>query len=157
MFAGSIHDNIGFAIPDEHLDLPEIIAAAQAANAYEFIKDLPDGFDTDVGEAGDNLSGGQKQRIAIARAFVKNPPILILDEPTSALDHESGAKLLGAIRRLMTGKTVLMSTHETSLLKDMDVIYIVDDGKVVNIENHGGLDTYLQALNAKDSTPNTAL
>lgn len=71
MFAGSIHDNIGFAIPDEHLDLPEIIAAAQAANAYEFIKDLPDGFDTDVGEAGDNLSGGQKQRIAIARAFVK--------------------------------------------------------------------------------------
>lgn len=157
LFSGSIHENIGFAIPDEKLDLPEIIAAAQAANAYEFIKDLPDGFDTDVGEAGDNLSGGQKQRIAIARAFVKNPPILILDEPTSALDHESGTKLLGAIRRLMSGKTVLMSTHETSLLKDMDVIYIVEDGKVINIAERGGLDAYLRSLNAKDNTPNTVL
>jgi ATP-binding cassette, subfamily B, bacterial len=146
LFSGTIRMNIGFGIPEEKLDLPDVMVAAKAANAYKFITDLPDGFETNVGEAGENLSGGQKQRIAIARAFVKDPPILLLDEPTSALDHKAGTQILAAIRNLMAGKTVLMSTHELPLLRDMDVIYVVQDGKVTDIKEFGGLDTYIDKL-----------
>lgn len=146
LFSGTIHENIGFAIPDEKLDLPDIILAAEAANAYEFIKKLPQGFDTEVGESGSSLSGGQKQRISIARAFVKNPPILILDEPTSALDHVSSKKIIAAIRKLMIGKTVLMATHEVSLLKSMDVVYVVEQGSVRKISNQSQLEEYIDSL-----------
>jgi len=146
LLSGSIHENIGFAIPDEKLDLPDIIVAAEAANAYDFIKKLPEGLETTVGEAGSSLSGGQKQRIAIARAFVRNAPILLLDEPTSALDRTSSAKIIAAIRKLMVGKTVLMATHEISLLKAMDEVYIVDHGSVAKVSDPAQLEAYISSL-----------
>ena len=153
LLSGTIHQNIGFAIPDEALDLPDIVVAAEAANAYDFIKKLPDGLDTDIGESGDSLSGGQKQRIAIARAFVKNAPILLLDEPTSALDHASGTKIIAAIRKLMVGKTVLMATHEIALLKAMDVVYVVDHGTITRIADASQLETYISSLTKVQESP----
>jgi ABC-type multidrug transport system fused ATPase/permease subunit len=146
LFSGTIHEDIGFAIPDQEIDLPDIIIAAEAANAYDFIKKLPHGLETSIGESGDNLSGGQKQRISIARAFVKNAPILILDEPTSALDRTSSAKIIAAILRLMEGKTVLMATHEISLLKVMDVVYVVEAGAVIKIPDQAQLESYIASL-----------
>ncbi len=146
LFSGSIRSNIGFGIPEEKLDLPDIVMAAQAANAYDFIDSFNDKFETIVGEGGENLSGGQQQRIAIARAYVKNPPILVLDEPTSALDYASSTKLIEAIQRLMSGKTVLMSTHETALLKGMDKVYVVENGKVTDVAQYGGIDEYIDQL-----------
>lgn len=146
LFSGTIHENIGFAIPDEHLDLPDIMIAAEAANATDFIQKLPHGLETEVGEGGNSLSGGQKQRISIARAFVKNPPILLLDEPTSALDRASSAKIITAIKKLMVGKTVLMATHEISLLKEMDVVYVVDQGTVTKINDQAKLTEYVDSL-----------
>ena len=154
LFSGTIHENIGFAIPDESLDLPDIIMAAEAANAYDFIKKLPEGIETNIGEAGNNISGGQKQRISIARAFVKNAPVLLLDEPTSALDRRSSAKIIAAIHRLMEGKTVLMATHEVSLLKAMDSVYVVDHGTVTKITDHSKLEEYVDSL-TKGQEPST--
>ena len=150
LFSGSVQDNIGFAIPDEQLALPDIMIAAEAANANGFIKKLPQGFDTEVGEGGSSLSGGQKQRISIARAFVKNPPILLLDEPTSALDRASSTKIIAAIKKLMVGKTVLMATHEISLLKEMDAVYVVDQGSVSKIDDPEKLADYIDSLSKVD-------
>lgn len=153
LFSGTIHENIGFAIPDDDLDLPEIMIAAEAANASDFIKNLPEGLETQVGESGSNLSGGQKQRISIARAFVKNSPILLLDEPTSALDRNSSTKIIAAIKKLMAGKTVLMATHEISLLKEMDAIYIVEQGTVTKINDQVKLTDYIESLSKLNEEP----
>ncbi len=154
LFSGTIRSNIGFGKPNQELDLPDIMLAAKAADAYDFIQALPDNFNTDIGESGDNLSGGQKQRIAIARAYLKDAPILILDEPTSALDHASSVKLIGALRRLMKGKTVLLSTHETALLKDMDEVYVVRDGTVKRAEEYGGVEAYIASMSKEDPANN---
>lgn len=151
LLSGTIHENIGFAIPDEKLDLPDILVAAQAANAYSFIDKLPDKFETQVSEAGDNFSGGQKQRISIARAFVKNPPILLLDEPTSALDKASATKIVAAINKLMVGKTVLLVTHDTSLLSQMDAVYVVNDGALTKVANMAELDAVIESLASDNS------
>ena len=109
----------------------EIIAAAKAANAHGFIEELPDGYDTRLGEQGTRLSGGQRQRIAIARAFVRQAPILILDEATAALDSKAEAEVQGAIDRLEEGRTVVCVAHRLSTLRGMDKIIVLDQGRIV--------------------------
>ncbi len=148
LFSGSIADNIAFAQP-EHAQGYKVLEASDAANATEFIAKIPHQFDADVGESGDNLSGGQKQRIAIARAFMKDAPILFLDEPTSSQDKKSGAKIVASVKKLMKGKTVLMVSHELSLLREMDIVYVVQDGKVTNVSTMGGLENYMYRLITK--------
>ena len=109
----------------------EIVTAAKAANAHEFIEALPEGYDTRLGEQGTRLSGGQRQRIAIARAFVRQAPILILDEATAALDSKAEAEVQGAIDRLEEGRTVVCVAHRLSTLRRMDKIIVLDEGRVV--------------------------
>ncbi len=146
LFSISIGENIGFARPDEKYPLPEVMGAASAANASEFIDKLPEKYDAMVDNSGDSLSGGQKQRIAVARAMFKKAPILILDEPTSAQDTASEKKVLEGINALMKGKTVLMVTHKHSLLSAMDTIYVIEAGKIKNVKEFGGLDAYERYL-----------
>ncbi|HYM04349.1 MAG TPA: ABC transporter transmembrane domain-containing protein [Stellaceae bacterium] len=117
----------------------EIVAAAQSAAADEFIRALPQGYDTPVGELGIKLSGGQRQRIAIARAMLKNAPILLLDEATSALDTESERQVQGALRALMRGRTTLVIAHRLSTVVDADLIHVVDAGRIVESGTHGEL------------------
>ena len=109
----------------------EIVAAAKAANAHEFIEELPEGYDTRLGEQGARLSGGQRQRIAIARAFVREAPILILDEATAALDSKAEAEVQGAIERLEKGRTVICVAHRLSTLRGMDRIIVLEAGRIV--------------------------
>ena len=142
LFSISIAENIGFSRPDDQYPLPDIMAAASKAFATEFIDKLPKTYDELVKMTGGSLSGGQKQRIAIARALYKNAPILLLDEPTSAQDVASEQHVLDAINHLITNKTVLMVTHKHSLLSQMDKIFVVEDGRVLDISAYGGLDAY---------------
>jgi subfamily B ATP-binding cassette protein MsbA len=114
----------------------EIIAAAQAAHALEFIREWPNGFNTIVGERGVKLSGGQRQRIAIARAILKNAPILILDEATSALDSESERHVQAALETLMQGRTTLVIAHRLSTIEKADRIVVMQKGRIVEIGSH---------------------
>ena len=114
----------------------EIEAAAMAANADEFIRRLPEGYDTVIGERGATLSGGQKQRLAIARALLKNAPVLILDEPTSSLDAQTEASLLDALDRLMEGRTTFIIAHRLSTIRRADRIVVLEEGKVVETGSH---------------------
>lgn len=148
LFSGTVGENIAFAEP-KHSDGKAVLEAADSANATEFIAKIPKHFDADIGESGDNLSGGQKQRISIARAFFKDSPILILDEPTSSQDTESGQKIIAAIKELMKNKTVLMVSHELSLLKEMDTVYVMQDGSIKNVIEYGGLENYVYRLITK--------
>jgi len=129
LFEGTIAENIAMGRPGAGRDLIE--AAAKAAAAHGFILDLPNGYDTQVGEFGGRLSGGQRQRISIARAFLKNAPILLLDEPTSALDAESDALVQEALRQLMKGRTTLMIAHRFTSLTHADRILVLDEGRLV--------------------------
>jgi subfamily B ATP-binding cassette protein MsbA len=113
LFAGTIRDNIAYGRPGA--TMKEVIAAARAAHAHGFISELPNAYETDVGERGVTLSGGQRQRIAIARALLRNAPVLIMDEPTSAVDPESERLILDALKQLVRGRTVLIITHRPSL------------------------------------------
>ena len=115
-FVGTIRDNIAYGRPDATPE--EIVAAAKMANAHEFISQMPHGYDSMVGERGLTLSGGQRQRIGIARAVVRNSPILILDEPTAALDTESEKLVMEALERLMEGRTVITIAHRLSTIRD---------------------------------------
>jgi ABC-type multidrug transport system fused ATPase/permease subunit len=137
LFPATIRDNIAYGRPEATDD--EIIAAAKVANADEFIKRMPLGYDAMVGERGDTLSGGQRQRIAIARAVIRNSPILVLDEPTAALDTESEHLVIEALRRLMKGRTVIMIAHRLSTLIDADKIIVLKDGVVVEEGTHQAL------------------
>ena len=114
----------------------EVKKAAKMANATEFIADLPDGFDTLVGERGVKLSGGQRQRVAIARAMLKDAPILVLDEATSALDSESEALIQDALWKLMEGRTTIAIAHRLSTIQRMDRIVVLDHGKIVETGTH---------------------
>lgn len=128
LFRGTIRDNIAYGRPDATEE--EIIAAARLANADEFIGRMPNGYDSLVGERGDTLSGGQRQRIGIARAVIRNSPIMILDEPTAALDTESEKLVIEGLARLMKGRTVIMIAHRLSTIKDADKIIVLKDGVV---------------------------
>jgi len=128
LMRGTIRDNIAYGRPDATND--EIIAAAKLANADEFIARMPHGYDSLVGERGDTLSGGQRQRIGIARAVIRDSPILILDEPTAALDTESERLVIEGLQRLMKGRTVIMIAHRLSTIRDADKIIVLKDGVV---------------------------
>lgn len=128
LFSGSVKDNIRYGKPTATEE--EIIAATKAANAYDFIMNLPRGFDSEVGEGGSFLSGGQRQRITIARAFLKDPKILILDEATSSLDSESEKLIQSALERLMEGRTTFIIAHRPSTIETADHILVLEDGKL---------------------------
>jgi subfamily B ATP-binding cassette protein MsbA len=128
LFRGTIRENIAYGRPGATED--EIVAAAKLANADEFIRRMPHGYDTVVGERGDTLSGGQRQRIGIARAVIRDCPIMILDEPTAALDTESERLVIEGLQRLMKGRTVIMIAHRLSTIRDADKIIVLKDGVV---------------------------
>jgi len=134
LFSGSIRDNIAYAKEEASMD--EIVQAAKSANAHEFIKMFPSGYNTMVGEKGVRLSGGQRQRIAIARAILNNPRILILDEATSALDTESERLVQAALEKLMAGRTTFAIAHRLSTIQNADRILVLDKGRIVEEGNH---------------------
>lgn len=134
LFHRTIAENIAYGRPDASLE--DIKRAAYLANAHEFIKDMPNGYDTLVGERGIKLSGGQRQRIAIARAILKDAPILVLDEATSALDSESEALIQDALSRLMQGRTSIVIAHRLSTVAELDRIVVLEDGKIVEQGTH---------------------
>ena len=134
LFGGSIKENIAYGKPDASMD--EIIQAAKNANIHDFIMDLPDGYDTFVGERGTRLSGGQKQRISIARVFLKNPPILILDEATSALDNESERHIQKSLEALSKNRTTITIAHRLSTIKHADEILVVNDHTIKERGTH---------------------
>ena len=137
LFDETIRANIAYGRPGATQE--QVIEAAKAAAAHEFIGALPEGYDTLVGEAGARLSGGQRQRIAIARAFLKDAPILLLDEATSALDTESEAQVQAALSRLMHGRATILIAHRLSTVRGADRIYVIEKGKVVESGDHAGL------------------
>lgn len=137
LFDQSVRDNIAFSRPNATED--EIVAAAEAAAAHDFVMQLTNGYDTMVGEQGVTLSGGQRQRLSIARAMLKNAPILLLDEATSALDTESERQVQDALKRLMVGRTTLMIAHRLSTVADADLIYVLEAGRVVESGSHAEL------------------
>lgn len=134
LFCGTIKENIAYGKPGASMD--EIIDAAKKANIHEFISELPDGYDTFVGERGTRLSGGQKQRISIARVFLKNPPILILDEATSALDNESERYIQKSLEDLSKNRTTITIAHRLSTIRNADEILVVADTKIAERGSH---------------------
>ncbi len=147
LFDDTIRANIAYGA--KPVDEDQVIHAAKAAAAHDFIMSLPKGYDTRVGEAGGLLSGGERQRIAFARAIYKDAPILLLDEPTSSLDSEAEAKVQTALEELMRGRTVLMIAHRLSTVKKADLICVLDQGRIIETGRHdelvakGGLYTRL--------------
>ncbi|CAM0905767.1 unnamed protein product [Alopecurus aequalis] len=139
LFSASVGENIAYGLPDDVVSKDEIIKAAKAANAHEFIISLPQGYDTLVGERGSLLSGGQRQRIAIARALLKNAPILILDEATSALDTTSERLVQEALDLLMKGRTSLVIAHRLSTVQNAHRIAVCSDGKIMELGTHAEL------------------
>ncbi len=137
LFSGTIFDNIAYARPNASLD--EVIAAAKAANAHEFITKLPDGYNTTIGENGHSLSGGERQRVSIARAILKNPKILILDEATSSLDPETEIKIQEALTRLIEGRTTIAIAHRLSTLKNANRLVVIEKGRIAEVGSHNEL------------------
>jgi subfamily B ATP-binding cassette protein MsbA len=154
LFSGTIRENIAYGKLEATIE--EIIAAAQAANAHDFIKDFPDAYDTIVGERGVKLSGGQRQRVAIARALLKNPAILILDEATSSLDSESERLVQDALEHLMQGRTTFVIAHRLSTVRRADRIVVLNEGRIVEEGTHeellanGGLYKQLHDIQFRD-------
>jgi len=134
LFSASLRDNIAYGRPDATLE--EIQEAAKAASAHGFIMDMPQGYDTIVGERGIGLSGGQKQRIAIARAFLKNPPILILDDATASVDMETEREIQEALARLLVGRTTFIIAHRISSVMNADEIIVLEGGRIVERGTH---------------------
>ncbi len=137
LFCGTIRENIEYGKPGASME--EIIDAAKKANIHEFIEELPDGYDTFVGERGTRLSGGQKQRISIARVFLKNPPILILDEATSALDNESERHIQLSLEALAKNRTTITIAHRLSTIRGADEILVVADNGIAERGTHDEL------------------
>jgi subfamily B ATP-binding cassette protein MsbA len=150
LFRAPVWQNIAYGRPEATRE--EILHAAELANADEFIRNMPQQYDTMLGEKGVNLSGGQRQRIAIARAIIRNAPILVLDEPTSALDAESEELVFEALSRLMAGRTTIVIAHRLATVRRADVIFVVDNGTIVERGTHeallsgGGLYSHLYEL-----------
>jgi len=130
----TVAENIAYGVPEATREA--VIAAAVAAEADEFIRVLPSGYDTPVGERGQKLSGGQRQRVALARALLKNPPILILDEATSAVDNETEAAIQRSLDRVVVGRTSIIIAHRLSTVRHADVIYVLEDGRIVEQGTH---------------------
>jgi subfamily B ATP-binding cassette protein HlyB/CyaB len=137
LFARSIRDNIALADPGAPLNA--VVAAARLAGAHDFITELPEGYDTLVGEHGSTLSGGQRQRIAIARALISNPRILILDEATSALDYESERIIQNNMKAIARGRTVIIVAHRLSAVRDANRIVVMERGQIIEMGTHGEL------------------
>ena len=137
LFNDTVRGNIIYGCPES--SEKEVVAAAKAAVADSFIRKLPDGYDTEIGERGVILSGGQRQRLSIARAMLKNAPILLLDEATSALDTESEREVQAALRRLMKGRTTIVIAHRLSTVVDADIIHVIDQGHVLESGSHAEL------------------
>lgn len=137
LFSSSIRNNISYGL--KNVSMEEIIRAAQLAKAHDFIMEMPDGYDTVVGERGMGLSGGQKQRIAIARALLKNPRILILDDATSAVDMETEHEIQTGFQEVMRGRTTLIIAHRISSLRHADQIIVMDEGRMVQKGTHAEL------------------
>jgi ATP-binding cassette subfamily B protein len=154
LYSGTIMDNIGYGNPEASID--QVKSAAQSAYAHDFILGFPDGYQTIVGERGARLSGGQRQRIAIARALLRDAPVLLLDEATSALDSESEELVQRALQALMQGRTVLVIAHRLSTIEKADIIFAIDQGKVVEAGPHqellaqNGLYAHLHSLQFTD-------
>ena len=134
LFSGTIATNISYGKPDASEE--EVIDAAKAANAHDFISAFPDGYDTLLGEGGAKISGGERQRIAVARAFLRDAPILILDEPTSSIDSRTESVILDALDRLMQGRTTILIAHRLSTIRSVDEILVMDDGAIVQQGTH---------------------
>jgi ATP-binding cassette subfamily B protein len=154
LFAGSVASNIRYGRLDASMD--EVIAAAKAANAHEFISRLPHGYETLIGERGAGLSGGERQRISVARAFLKDAPILVLDEPTSSIDSKTEQVILDALDRLAVGRTTFTIAHRLSTIRDADLIVVLDHGAIVErgtegeLLRKGGLYSQLHAAQARE-------
>ena len=153
LFARSVRDNIALADPGASMDA--VVQAAKLAGAHEFILELPEGYDTLVGEQGSTLSGGQRQRIAIARALMTNPRVLIFDEATSALDYESERIVHDNMRFICKGRTVIIIAHRLSAVRDAHRIMVMEAGEIVEQGSHaellaapGGRYAHLHALQA---------
>ncbi|MGH9137098.1 MAG: ABC transporter ATP-binding protein, partial [Acidimicrobiales bacterium] len=137
LFSGTVGENIRYGRPGASHE--EMVEAAKAANAHDFIVKLPDGYKTRVGERGSKLSGGERQRIAVARAFLRDAPILILDEPTSSIDSKTEAVILDALDRLMVGRTTILIAHRLSTVRHVDEILVLDHGRLVQRGTHDAL------------------
>jgi ATP-binding cassette, subfamily B, bacterial len=134
---GTIRDNIAYGRPDATDD--EIVRAARAADAHDFITALPEGYATAIGQRGRRLSGGQRQRLAVARAMVRDAPVLLLDEPTTGLDAASTRRVIAPMRRLMHGRTTIVISHNLLTVRDADVIVVLEHGLVVDSGRHDEL------------------
>ncbi|MDH3731121.1 MAG: ABC transporter ATP-binding protein/permease [Acidimicrobiia bacterium] len=137
LFDGSISDNISYGRPGASRD--DVVAAAAIAEAHQFIQELPQGYDTIVGERGQRLSGGQRQRVSLARAVLKDPPILVLDEATSSVDNETEAAIQRSLERLAVGRTTIIIAHRLSTIRNADRIYVLEDGRLVETGSHDEL------------------
>jgi ATP-binding cassette subfamily B protein len=144
---GTIRENILYGDPDAEMDA--VIHAAKIAEIFDFIDELPQGFDTLVGERGQKLSGGQRQRISIARAILKNPPVLIFDEATSSVDNETEAAIQRSLEKITLDRTTILIAHRLSTIKHADTIYVLDSGKIIEQGTHDELlksDSYYRTL-----------
>ncbi|HWR29772.1 MAG TPA: ATP-binding cassette domain-containing protein, partial [Negativicutes bacterium] len=156
LFSASVYENILYGRLDATRE--EVMEAARASNAHDFILQLPEGYDTQIGERGCQLSGGQRQRISIARAILKDPRILILDEATSALDAESERLVQDALDKLMVGRTTLVIAHRLSTIQRADSIVVLDKGRMIECGRHaelldaGGLYSKLYSLQTEESS-----
>ncbi len=139
LFHGTVQENITYGTFDATMD--EIVAAAKIAEAHDFIMELPQGYDTIVGERGQKLSGGQRQRLSIARAVLKNPPVLILDEATSSVDNETEAAIQRSMDRIIVGRTTIVIAHRLSTVRNADMIYVMENGALTERGQHESLVT----------------
>ena len=137
LFNDTVRNNIAFG--NDRVQEADIVAAAKAANAHDFIIAMPQGYDSNIGDRGSKLSGGQRQRLTIARALLKNPPILILDEATSALDSESEKLVQLALDHLLKNRTALVIAHRLSTVQHADEIIVMDEGRIVERGTHEAL------------------
>jgi len=155
LFHMTIRENIAYGRPDATLD--EVIAAAEAAQAHDFISRLPDAYNTMIGERGLTLSGGERQRIAIARAMLRDSSIVVLDEPTTGLDAEAESLVLRAIDELIRGKTTFIITHKLSMARDADCIYVIEDGSIIeqgtSVELLGQAGKYARLYDIQNPLP----